>query len=100
MAAFVANIILGASFALCIYFFRNYMKEANRPMNWWKWCLTIIWGIMVLFVFAYIGTTIGEGAPQAAATGGPFLGIITAVAGAILFRFILFPKPKNNTTTS
>ena len=89
----LSNMIMGIGFSFAILCFHLYMKETNRPMNWWKWVLTIAWGAMVFFLAAYIGTTIGEGAPQAAATGGPFIGVIVAVLGAVLFRFILFAKP-------
>ena len=90
----LSNMIMGIGFVCAIYFFHGYMKEKGRAMNWWKWALTVIWGTMVYFWAAFIGTTIGEGAPQAAATGGPFIGVIVAVLGVVLFRFVLFAKAK------
>ncbi len=72
-------------------------KSLGLKMNWWKWLLSALWYMLLLFLFFAAFTFMGEGE---AAAGWKVLGIsvvILVILGAGLVRVLL--KGRSNPDT-
>ena len=82
MFEYMVNGLAMVSYVVALYCLYAYTKERNLTLSWWKWILCAGWLLALLLVFAFIGTAIGEGEPQAALRGGAlFLGIVILAGG-------------------
>ena|GEM_PF-2884713 len=89
MFIFLVTGIIVTAFLLSIYCFYAYLKEGGHKLAWWKWVLSILWMFATFIVFAFIGTSIGEGYSGAALRGGAFFMIFVIAGGVLFFRFVL-----------
>lgn len=100
MFEFIINGLVLVSLVAALYCLHGYVKERNLKFSWWKWILAGGWLLGMLVTFAFIGTAIGEGEPNAALRGGIALLILLAFSGLIIFALcfpgILFGFRKNN----
>lgn len=84
--------IFGISLTILVFALKEWNQKREQTLKWWQWLLTAVWGIAVLATIAFIGTAFGEGEPRAAVTGGVFFGLIVAVSGVGLWRWIFTNK--------
>jgi hypothetical protein len=66
----------------------SWAKSLGRKMSWWKWLLSALWYLMLLFLLFASFTFMGEGEPAA---GWKTLGIsvvLMVILGAGLVRIL------------
>ncbi|MFC2160929.1 hypothetical protein ACFLRX_04680 [Acidobacteriota bacterium] len=73
---------------LFIIAFKIWAEDKGYAMHSWKWLLLGIWVILFGFTIAFIGTSLGEGEPNAALFGGIIFGLVIIISGVGLWRFI------------
>lgn len=86
--AFITGLFSGAVIVGAI----TWAKELGLKMKWWKWMLTAIWYLLLLFLVFAAFTFIGEGEPIA---GWKTLGIsvvIMVILGTGLYRLLIAGK--------
>ncbi|MBS3975918.1 MAG: dehalogenase [Syntrophomonadaceae bacterium] len=89
-------LLVGICIALAGYSLIKYNQTLTVPLKWWDWLLIALWGALLMFTFAFVGTSYGEGEPRAGNVGGVIFGIITIVSGVGLGRWIFYKKsPKS-----
>ena len=82
--AFIVGLLSGAVVVGAI----SWAKSMGLLMNWWKWLLSALWYLLLLFLLFAAFTFIGEGEPAA---GWKTLGIsvvIVVILGAGLVRIL------------
>ena len=82
--AFITGLISGAVIIGAI----SWAKDLGLNMKWWKWLLSAIWYILLLFLVFAAFTFMGEGEPVA---GWKLLGItalIMVILGTALVRVL------------
>ena len=63
-------------------------KDLGINMNWWKWSLSALWYVLLLFLIMVDFTFIGEGEPQAGWKGLLLQLVIMIILGAGMVRII------------
>lgn len=63
-------------------------RDLQLRMTWWKWTLTAIWYILLLFFILVDFTFIGEGEAVAGWRGMPFQLVLMVILGAGLIRVL------------
>jgi len=86
---FIAGGLTFLGFASALYFLRHYLKDSERKMTWWKWAIAGLWGLLVLFAGAVLGTFIGEGVTRAVFPASVFFGVILLISGIIVYRLVI-----------
>ena len=84
--------ILGISVTIVIWSLLKWNCQRDVPFRWWEWLTIGIWGIALVLTAAFMGTTLGEGEPQATLRGGIFFGLIIIITGVGLWRRLLTSK--------
>ncbi|MCK5067589.1 MAG: hypothetical protein KAR16_09125 [Bacteroidales bacterium] len=82
--AFIVGLLTGAVVVGAV----TWAKELGLKMTWWKWLLSALWYLMMLFLLFAAFTFIGEGEPAA---GWKTLGIsvvLLVILGAGLARVL------------
>ncbi len=82
--AFIVGLLTGAVVVGAV----TWTKELGLKMTWWKWLLSALWYLMMLFLLFAAFTFIGEGEPAA---GWKTLGIsvvLLVILGAGLARVL------------
>ncbi len=82
--AFIVGLLTGAVVVGAV----TWAKELGLKMTWWKWLLSALWYLMMLFLLFAAFTFIGEGEPAA---GWKILGIsvvLLVILGAGLARVL------------
>ena len=82
--AFIVGLLTGAVVVGAV----TWTKELGLKMTWWKWLLSALWYLMLLFLLFAAFTFIGEGEPAA---GWKTLGIsvvLLVILGAGLARVL------------
>jgi hypothetical protein len=74
--------IEGILATLTLIGFKQWMKDRNTPMPFWKWLVFCAWLLIVGFTIAFIGTSIGENEIVAAKKGGIIFFVVAVVTGA------------------
>lgn len=81
--------LLGAG-ALCVVrVLRNWAKSKGGDLGWYHWVGVGIVALWTLFVAAWVGTSLGEGFPSAAAIGGLIFGGIDVIFVVLLRLWIV-----------
>ncbi len=82
----------------CLFFvgFKFWSEDKGYVMPIWKWLLLGIWIILFGFTVAFVGTSLGEGEPNAALFGGIIFGLITIISAVGLRRIIISKSLKEN----
>jgi len=65
-----------------------WLEDKQIRMPWWKWSLVALWTVFVGGTVAYVGTSLGEGEPQAALMGALFAGVIAVISAVVLWRIL------------
>ena len=86
------DLIIGSAVTAGFMLLVNYSHRRGLRLAWWKWTLTVLGFLYGLFVLETIATFLEEGSPQAALVMGVLLGIVAAVWGVLLGRFV-FARP-------
>jgi hypothetical protein len=87
-------LIVGILTGPVVYASIFWAKDLKLKMNWWKWLLTAIWYVLLLFFILADFTLIGEGEPGAGWKFLAFQVIIMVILGVGLFRLLLTGKKK------
>ena len=74
---------------LFIIGFKFWAEDRGYALPFWKWLLLGIWVVLCGFTIAFVGTSLGEGEPNAALFGGIIFGLITVITGVGLWRIII-----------
>ena len=74
---------------LFIIGFKFWAEDREYIMPLWKWLLLGIWIVLFGFTLAFVGTSLGEGEPNAALFGGIIFGLITIISAVGLWRIIV-----------
>ena len=82
------DLIIGSVVTGSFMILVNYSQRRGLRLSWWKWGLTVLGFLYGLLVLETIATFLEEGAPQAALVMGVLLGIVAAVWGVLLGRFV------------
>lgn len=80
--------ILMAVFLLTI----NHSRKKKLRVTWWQWILTYMVFLYAGFVLEVIVSFLNEGAGRGALVMGIILGLIAAIWGVLLARFVFFRK--------
>ena len=80
--------LMWLGFALSLFCLYHIKKSKNQKVSWWKWVLTVLWGVILMASSAVVGTFIGEGEAQAAFPAAIFFGIILLITGVLLWRLL------------
>ena len=86
--AFITGLFSGAVIVGAI----TWAKELGLNMNWWKWMLTAVWYLLLLFLVFAAFTFVGEGEPSA---GWKTIGIsvvVIVILGTGLYRILVAGK--------
>jgi len=73
---------------LAIVALKIWAQDKNIPMPLWKWLIVIAWVLFVSTCVAYVGTSIGEGEPNAALMAATFASVIAAISAVIVWRLL------------
>ena len=96
--------IEGVLACLAVIGLKLWAQDRGIPMPWWKWPLAALWICLAGFTLAFVGTSLGEGEPRAAAMGGIIFGVLSIIVGVAFWRLLghssLRPAPTDNTTDS
>lgn len=84
--------IEGALACLVAVGIKYWAEDRGVAMPWWKWILTAMWVCMAGFTLAFVGTSLGEGEPRAAAMGGIIFGVLSIIVGVAFWRLLGFSK--------
>jgi len=74
---------------LFIIGFKYWAEDRGYIMSFWKWLLLGIWIVLFGFTLAFVGTSLGEGEPNAALFGGIIFGLITIISAVGLWRIVI-----------
>jgi hypothetical protein len=69
--------------------FKFWAEDHEYNMPFWKWLLLGVWILLLGFTLAFVGTSLGEGEPNAALFGGIIFGLITIISGVGLWRIVI-----------
>lgn len=89
----------GILFCLLLAGFKVWAEDRHIPMPFWKWLLVIGWVVFAGFTVAFIGTSLGEREATAAAKGGILFGILTVVAGVVIWRLLMIGRRTGDNDT-
>ena len=84
----------GILFCFVLIGLRVWTQDKGIPMPFWKWALSILWLVFFGFTIAFVGTSLGEGEPQAATLGGIIFGLISIISFFTLWIVLGFNKKK------
>lgn len=73
---------------LFIIGFKFWAEDKGYNLPFWKWLLLGIWIVLCGFTIAFVGTSLGEGEPNAALFGGIIFGLITIISAVGMWRII------------
>jgi len=82
----------GILFVVMVLAFRAFMRKRGIPLPAWKWAIFAIWVLFAGFTIAFVGTSLGEGEPTAAARGGLLFGLIAVIGGAGAWRALMIGR--------
>jgi len=82
--AFIVGLLTGPVVYAAIYF----AKDLKLKMYWWKWLLSALWYILLLFFILADFTLIGEGEPGAGWKLLAFQAILMFILAVGLFRLL------------
>ncbi|WP_035267560.1 hypothetical protein [Desulfitibacter alkalitolerans] len=85
-------LVVGICVTVAAFSLKKWSETLEEPLKWWNWLLISLWGVFLLFTFAFVGTAYGEGEPRAAMVGGIIFGIMTIVSGVGLGRWMFLKK--------
>ena len=88
----------GILFVVMILALKSFMGSRGVPMPVWKWALFATWVLFAGFTIAFVGTSLGEGEPTAAARGGLLFGLISVIGGAGVWRAFLAGRDSGERT--
>lgn len=90
--------IEGILFCLVILGLRAWARDNGVPMPPWKWVVFIAWLMFFGFTIAFIGTSLGEGEPDAAKRGGILFSALVVISGFALWRLLKIGSNRRETT--
>jgi lipopolysaccharide export LptBFGC system permease protein LptF len=90
----MVNIFIGAFMMAGFLFILKHSRKQKLHITWWQWILTILCFVYALFVLETIISFLAEGAAKAALVMGVILGLIAAVWGVLLGRFVFARKAR------
>jgi len=80
--------VQGIFMCLAVLGLKAWLADKGLRVPFWKWPLIVGWILFVGVAIAYVGTSLGEGEPQAATIGGLLAGTAAAISGAVLWRVL------------
>jgi hypothetical protein len=80
--------IEGVLACLAVLAFRSWTQDRGCVMPWWKWLLVAGWTLFVGAGVAFVGTSLGENEPRAAAMAALFAAVIGLISAAALWRIL------------
>ena len=83
--------ILGAVVTAGLFLLINYAQEKELHLTLWKWLLTVLGLLYGTFVIEVIYGFLAEGAPKAALVMGLATGVVAAIWGVLLGRYVFKP---------
>jgi uncharacterized membrane protein YeaQ/YmgE (transglycosylase-associated protein family) len=86
------HIIIGAILAAFFLLTMQFSQRKKLHVKWWQWILTFLAFFYAGFVLEVIVSFLEEGAARGALVMGIILGIIAAIWGVLLARFIFFRR--------
>lgn len=66
----------------------EFIKAKKLNLKWFHWVIGIIWYFMGIFIIAFIGTSMLEKQPQAAAMATLIFGGTFLIITVLLYRFV------------
>lgn len=82
--AFIVGLLSGAVVVGAI----SWAKSLGLNMKWWKWLLSALWYLLLLFLFFAAFTFIGEGEAKAGWKTLGFASVIMVILGVGLVRVL------------
>jgi hypothetical protein len=82
------NLAIGALAVLMLAYLREYAHKKELSLTWWEWLLTALGVLYGVFVVELIAGFLGEGEPRAALVMGLITGLVAAIWGVLLARFV------------
>ena len=79
----------GVLFVIAVLGFRAWALDRGVRLTPTRWILVLLWAGLAGFSISFVGTSLGEGEPTAAARGGLLFGLVTIVSGVGLWRFLI-----------
>lgn len=80
---------MGVMYTLFIAGMALWFNDLRIRMNWWRWCLVIVWFILLSIVVAGGFTLIGENERRAGLLFMAFSGGVLIVAGIAIGRLLI-----------
>ena len=84
----MAELFVGAVVAAGFFAVTQYASSRRLDVSWWKWLITALGFVYLVFVLEVIVSFLREGSPKAAMVNGAILGFIAVVWAALLSRFV------------
>ena len=79
----------GMLFVVVILAVRAWVADRGLRTQAWKWLLFLLWIGLAGFTIAFVGTSFGEGEPDAAIRGGLLFGLISIISGVGVWRLFM-----------
>jgi hypothetical protein len=86
------HLLIGAIIMACFLLTVNYSRRKNLRVRWWQWTLTFLGFLYAGFVLEIVVSFLEEGAVRGALVMGIILGVIAAICGTLLARFVFSQK--------
>ena len=86
------HLLIGAILMACFLLIVNHSRKKDLHVRWWQWILTSLAFLYAGFVLEVIVGFLEEGAVRGALVMGIILGVIAAICGALLARFVFSQK--------
>ena len=85
---FVVWIFVGATSVLIALGAKEWFKDLNITMSWWKWLISVVWYIFMMLCLAAPFTLMGEGEPGAGWKMMIFTVPVIIISGFVVYRIL------------
>ena len=86
--------IIGALLGLVFLGARAWFKDLEIKMNWWKWILSFLWYLLLLFFVLAAFTFVGEGEKGAGYKLLGAIAVLMSILGVGLYRVLKHNNPE------
>ena len=93
----MAELFIGAGAALGFVLLLRFARNRGLILPWWKWALTFLAFLYLVFVLEVVVSFLREGSPKGAAVMGTLLGFIAVVWAVVLGRTFFSPRKEEGT---